>query len=607
MEILNLSQFIQCQAPQCSEIVEEYEVEVEVRPGHNEGCETELSPDLKVVLRPYGRYIQNLSMALEVDPALIVAPIFTENSLNVSLLDDFQDFLFNATGWAFGSIGIGQIYESTAREYLPIVNYFLNSLDDSFQRSLILEYLPESVSSRFVTSSSSHSQPTNPSLTNPAVTLLYSAVIAKTAIATYEKCACIDIEDDIGVLSTLYNVGDIISRAERAFERFSGEDRSLGLNSFGAYARCKEEQIREFLHEIIPEEGDIPLSMVTSLIERGRFYDAILAMTVNRGMSESLNESEITRYYWRGITNHQNLNENPLVPRALIDSLVELGVLVGDPRFVEEEVLPFVTYQAFYRHNFYGLAALFDSYPNPSINIVEGELFNLLEQVETEQFPGDITLHGANKFLLSGISFIMGSSISHDVKVIYCRSLFEKMRPYLFNEPSDFTPSFINQFIEKAPRETLREFRLQMLRSPRIDDRILNRLLLDLPSETAFSSEEGGDFLLEIVEHPALVSWSLGRAVIVFGEVHETLTSKVVENIFLKIIKHPKLESWILGQVVTVLGEVHETLTSKVVENIFLEIIKHPALNSWILGRVVTVLGEVHETLTSKEVGNLFT
>lgn len=157
--------------------------------------------------------IDEVAKKFDLDPRHIVAPILVENSLNVQVDDEIQNFLVGAgvlkKAEIFGkpfSIGIGQLNLSAALEVEPLAAKIEGRLERTQQE----------IASALLT---------------PEGTFVYAAAIAKNVIDVYEKYGY-DIADKPEIVATLYNIGKYEERAKKAKE----EGREPTPNYFGFFA-----------------------------------------------------------------------------------------------------------------------------------------------------------------------------------------------------------------------------------------------------------------------------------------------------------------------------------------------------------------------------------
>ena len=169
--------------------------------------------NLVEVLTRSSASIRDVAAKFDLDPRMIVAPILVENSLNVQVDDEIQNFLVGAgvlsDGEVMGrtmSIGLGQINVSAAIEIEPLVAR--------------VEGRPERTQ-----------QEVARALLTPEGAFTYAAGIAKHVIDLYKEQG-IDISDKPEVVATLYNIG----RYEERVERTVREGRQPGVNYFGLFA-----------------------------------------------------------------------------------------------------------------------------------------------------------------------------------------------------------------------------------------------------------------------------------------------------------------------------------------------------------------------------------
>ena len=169
--------------------------------------------NLVEVLTRSSASIRDIATKFDLDPRMIVAPILVENSLNVQVDDEIQNFLVGAgvlsSGEVMGrtmSIGLGQINVSAAIEIEPLVA----RIEGREMRS---------------------QQEVARALLTPEGAFTYAAGIAKHVIDLYKEKG-IDISDKPEVVATLYNIG----RYEERVERTVSEGRQPGVNYFGLFA-----------------------------------------------------------------------------------------------------------------------------------------------------------------------------------------------------------------------------------------------------------------------------------------------------------------------------------------------------------------------------------
>ena len=169
--------------------------------------------NLVEVLTRSSASIRDVAAKFDLDPRMIVAPILVENSLNVQVDDEIQNFLVGAgvlsDGEVMGrtmSIGLGQINVSAAIEIEPLVA----RIEGRAERT---------------------QQEVARALLTPEGAFTYAAGIAKHVIDLYKEKG-IDISDKPEVVATLYNIG----RYEERVERTVREGRQPGVNYFGLFA-----------------------------------------------------------------------------------------------------------------------------------------------------------------------------------------------------------------------------------------------------------------------------------------------------------------------------------------------------------------------------------
>jgi len=128
----------------------------------------------------------------EVPEAALIGVILAENSLNVSLDDKIQDLLADTTGGTVpsGSIGLGQIFPD---------------------RALSVERMAAWIEKRPLRGKREISE----ALLTERGSIFYAAAILRDAWKTYAR-AGIDIQNNVPVLVTLYNLGDVQNRANQA-------------------------------------------------------------------------------------------------------------------------------------------------------------------------------------------------------------------------------------------------------------------------------------------------------------------------------------------------------------------------------------------------------
>ena len=128
----------------------------------------------------------------EVPEAALIGVILAENSLNVSLDDKIQDLLADTTGGTVpsGSIGLGQIFPD---------------------RALSVERMAAWIEKRPLRGKREISE----ALLTERGSIYYAAAILRDAWKTYAR-AGIDIQNNVPVLVTLYNLGDVQNRANKA-------------------------------------------------------------------------------------------------------------------------------------------------------------------------------------------------------------------------------------------------------------------------------------------------------------------------------------------------------------------------------------------------------
>ena len=78
---------------------------------------------------------------------------------------------------------------------------------------------------------------------NPDSTLLYMAAVLRLSIDSYREIGGYDISDNPGITATLYNLGDVRNRAERA--KRSG--RMPRENYYGWLVNNKQSELEEII------------------------------------------------------------------------------------------------------------------------------------------------------------------------------------------------------------------------------------------------------------------------------------------------------------------------------------------------------------------------
>ena len=181
-------------------------------------------PDhVPTMIRKLREYILKYSAEYNVNPVAIAGVIFAEESLNVSHSDYFQNVIIYALGkngkvlWEKMSYGIGKLTLAPLKE----ANKYLHI--ESGEDILNDEELSKI-----------------PFLAELAVK--YIAVILKMAELDYQKEGY-SINADVGILATLYNLGDAKKRAQ-ASKKAGLQPR---VNYFGFYVQINEDAINKIL------------------------------------------------------------------------------------------------------------------------------------------------------------------------------------------------------------------------------------------------------------------------------------------------------------------------------------------------------------------------
>jgi len=155
----------------------------------------------------------------EVPETALIGVILAENSLNVSLDDKIQDLLASNTGGAVtaGSIGLGQIFPDRARSVERMAAWIEN-------RPL------------------RNNREISESLLTERGSIFYAAAILRDAWKTYAR-AGIDIRNNVPVLVTLSNLGDVKDRATAARNSHKAPQENY-MGSFARWNRSAIDSIR---------------------------------------------------------------------------------------------------------------------------------------------------------------------------------------------------------------------------------------------------------------------------------------------------------------------------------------------------------------------------
>ena len=167
-----------------------------------------VAPSIKKLLSFLSDDIKKTAQEYQVDPRAIAGVIAAEHTLNVSIEDDIQNFLANyGVTSVFGkkfSYGLGQIFPRVAIEVEPLVAKVEKR--KPYTRKQVVQ-----------------------ALTKPKESLKYMAAIIKNIQNQYSKSG-FDISNNIGVLTTLYNIGDIDKRLKK-----TPKNKKLLPNYFGVF------------------------------------------------------------------------------------------------------------------------------------------------------------------------------------------------------------------------------------------------------------------------------------------------------------------------------------------------------------------------------------
>lgn len=191
---------------------------------------------LMFLLQGYRKKLIELGTKYNIHPALPVAAIVTEHSINVGIEDVIQDSLsqtmFTRNGAFLGikemSFGFGQLYNDAALEAETKIAALENRKPD---RNIIRERIKSIEGS-----------------------LEYVAALMSAYIEKYEE-AGYQVRNNIGVVSTLYNIGKIDSRIERTKK----ERRDPGVNYFGWFVVKYWDEF----NKVLSEESSINLLTAT--------------------------------------------------------------------------------------------------------------------------------------------------------------------------------------------------------------------------------------------------------------------------------------------------------------------------------------------------------
>jgi len=180
----------------------------------------EPEPSLVSTLESYRQDMLSAAKASGIDARAIAGAILTENTLNVNLKDRAQNFLVSMglakdgkfLGKGF-SYGFGQINCDRARD------------------------VEKAAAKIYARSERSTAEVCN-SLLDPKETIKYIGVIIRDAIDTYKEKG-IDISGDIGIQTTLYNLGGVKQRAEAA----KANNALPKVNFFGLFTNMHLDQL----------------------------------------------------------------------------------------------------------------------------------------------------------------------------------------------------------------------------------------------------------------------------------------------------------------------------------------------------------------------------
>jgi len=215
----------------------------------------EPDPTLMNMVKRYGPLINEAAGILGVDARAVAAAIITENTLNVGKTDAIQNFLVEAKitkdgkiGGREFTVGFGQINCRRAFEVEAMAAEYYKR--PPRQREEIC---------RLIT-------------TKPEESIRYVAVILREAQDIYGK-AGFDVSKDIGVLTTLYNLGQVKDRAEAAKKA----GRAPRVNFFGFFTNAHLDQIGE----LIKFNPKAPLQAPNGVVAKAEIPNAEEANTTN--------------------------------------------------------------------------------------------------------------------------------------------------------------------------------------------------------------------------------------------------------------------------------------------------------------------------------------
>ncbi len=205
----------------------------------------EIKPGIKTLLSILSTNLKKIADQYNVDPRALAAVIATENTLNVSVDDEIQNFLANfGVTSVFGqkfSYGLGQVFPTTAMK----VDHIVAKLD----KREAYNYEQVAVA-----------------LTSPVGALKYAAAILKDAQDKYESVG-LNISGDVGVLATLYNIGINKERLNHLTKNHKPR-----INYFGLYAIMNLKTIEDAIGWS-PENGNYkPKFFLASEILKNRNY-----------------------------------------------------------------------------------------------------------------------------------------------------------------------------------------------------------------------------------------------------------------------------------------------------------------------------------------------
>jgi hypothetical protein len=183
---------------------------------------------LLMVATLYKDEIKKLAKRYKVPATAIAGAFIAENTMNVQNDDDVQDLLMTSnvfkdpTKYAGDfSSGLGQLNITPALEAEEKVVYKIEGRRKPYSREKVQELIKK-----------------------PKESLKYMTGIMRLAINVYKKHG-IDISKDVGVLTTIYNIGKIEQRVKRTVE----EKRKPGPNYFGFFVAYHMSTISEVINK----------------------------------------------------------------------------------------------------------------------------------------------------------------------------------------------------------------------------------------------------------------------------------------------------------------------------------------------------------------------